>query len=304
MSLFGDLFSRKKEEGGDEIKKSNVNSKHKKLHSKKKAKHQKKNDKKKIKHKKILKEQAVNSSVDFNSCNQVEGYYRSEREKARQLLKELDKKQAFSLLSIAKRDLSQSRNERHNLKVLEADLSNHVRNLKLKIKELNNSKENNYENIDFIGEIESSLKKLDSEAGKIVETRKQFLEKEKSIIDRMDKIAKNSLDRLSNSDRKRANKLVLLEDDKEKLITEAKKLLEEENQKMHMDKDLLDSIGISAKWNIKSLNKKLRNLRKEKVELMKRKQLLLISEGKAKEKYIEIEKKINKIKKKYKNYFG
>lgn len=282
MSLLGNMF------GGKDKPKEVVVKKHKKASKRKK----KKVDVKKI-------EEKVQKQV-FNSDREVENYYRQERQRAKDLLNKLEKEKATSLIEIAKKQYNQIKNEKENIALLIRDLVSHTKDIAKKTSELNRDKKNNYKNIDFVKSLKNSFLKLEKETSNMVSVRRELANKEKILVDRMNKLAVESVDRLRLSDNENAEKLLEIEKSKRRLIDEAKVLLSQENHEILLNDRVLDNLSKIARDKVKALNKKLKDIRKERTDLLKKKQLLLISEEKAKEKLIHAEKRIEDLKSKYK----
>jgi len=291
MSIFGDLFGNKEEDVKASKKKHHKNSSEK---SKKITPHGK-DDKKK--------EAKVKEKV-FNSDKEVENYYKEERERAKNFLKEVEKGKAASLLEVAKKQYNQVKNEKDNLDLLLHDLISHAKNIAEKTKEINKDKGHNKENIEFIRKLKNSFLKLEKEATDMINVRKGLANKEKTLVERMNKLAEDSIGKLRLSDKENAERLLDIENSKVRLINEAKNLLSQENYEMLLDDKVLDKIGNIARVKIKTLNKKLKELRKDRIDTLKQKQLLEISEEKAKERVIAAEKRMDKLKKKYKRVLG
>jgi hypothetical protein len=240
----------------------------------------------------------------FDSENQVEKYYKVEKQKAKDILDELERKKAVSLVNIAKKQLLQVRNENHNLHVIHNDLKNHINNISKKIKEINNEKEINKKNIDNIPRLKKSLRKLEREEAGFMNVRKELVTKEKIIIDKINDIVNKNKSKLKVSDKDKSDNLSSIEEEKQRLIKEAKTLLIEEKYELYADNDVIDSIGKIAQFRIKRLNKKLKELKKIRLNVLKQIQLLELNEEKAREKIRACEKKLNHIKNKYKRILG
>jgi hypothetical protein len=311
MSFFGELFGEKKKTNKKVVHKDKKNSKAKHFH-KGQPKHK---VKKEIRHSKKIKKKAVKSPAEkkridkvqklvFNSDSEVENYYKQERERAKNLLQNAEKGKAVSLLEVARKQYDQIRNEKHNIDFLMRDLVSHAKGISEKVRELNLDKKNNRENIGFIKKLKSSFFKLEREAYNIISVRRSIADKEKVLLDKMNKLATDSAPKLRLTDNENAERLLQIEMSKEKLLEEAKALLLQENYKMLLDGKVLDKIGRHAKSRIKRLNKQLKGIRKERIELLKKKQLLQISEERVKDKLILAEESIDKIKKKYRRILG
>jgi hypothetical protein len=307
MSIFGNLFSNEKKKDVKIVKKHSVKKKHKgksKKHSPLKKSSGRKTIKKSSSEKLDKKREEKVSEKVFNSDREVENYYKQERERAKDFLKQVEKEKAASLLEVAKKQYDQIKNEKNNLDLLMHDLVSHARGMAEKTKELNLDKKNNKENINLIKKLRGSFYNLEKEAVNIVSVRSGLANKEKLLLDRMSKLALDSAGKLRLSDSENAERLLEIEKSKEKLLIEAKALLSQENYEMKLDDKVLDNIGRMARRKIKNLNRKLKDIRKERVDLLKKKQLLEISEEKVKGKLIWAEKRIDLIKRKFRRVLG
>jgi hypothetical protein len=310
MSFFGELFGEKKKTVRHTVSKEKKNSKAR-YPRKKKLRH---DVKKEMRHSKKTpklvespgekKRRDKVKKLVFNSDLEVENYYKQERERAKNLLLNVEKEKAVSLLEVAKKQYNHLKIERDNIDFLMRDLVSHAKNISEKVKELKLDKKNNRENIDLIQKLKSSFFKLEKEAYNIVSVRRTMADKEKFLLDKMSKLATDSVPKLRLTDNENAERLLETQKSKEKLLEEAKALLLQENYKMKFDDKVLDRIGNHAKTRIKKLNRKLKGLRKDRIELLKKKQLLQISEEKARDKLIPAEKNIDRIKKKYRKVLG
>jgi hypothetical protein len=289
MSLLGNIFGKEKKSV-----KRHPRKEKKKNTSNKKIPHGM-SDKKK--------EEKVKEQV-FNSDREVENYYKQERERAKDFLKQVEKGKAASLLEVARKQYNQTKNERDNIDLLINDLVDHAKNITLKTRELNQDKEHNKKNVEFVKKLKNSFLKLEKEASGMINVRKELTNKEKSLVDRMNKLAEESIGKLRLSDKENAERLLEIESSKVRLVNEAKTLLLQENYEMLLDEKVLDKIGNIARTKIKILNKKLKDIRKERIDLLKKKQLLEISEEKAKERLIDAEKRIDRLKRKYHRVLG
>ncbi|MEM0465898.1 MAG: hypothetical protein QXW97_04340 [Candidatus Pacearchaeota archaeon] len=239
------------------------------------------------------------SEIEFNSEKEIENYYRKEKQKANNLLKEIEKKKAVSLVNITQKQIERLRIEKHNLEIMHQDLTNHLKNISKKIKQLSNEKEIDAKNIKDSSNLKRILRRLEKEADEIRVVRKNLADKEKILIDRMNKLVNVNKDKFKVSNRYITTKLLNTERKKEKILEDARNLLKEERFNMYLDNSLLDSLGKFAIFKIKRLNKKLKDLKKARVEVLKQLQLLKISEEKAQEKIRYMQKKLESIKRKY-----
>jgi hypothetical protein len=290
MSLFGNLFG-----SGDNVKTVKKGVKQSSSSHKKVKKSPTKSSKKK--------EETVKQKV-FNSDKEVENYYKEERERAKTFLKQIEKEKASSLLEVARKQHNQIRNEKENLDLLIHDLVSHAKKIVEKTKELNLDKKNNKENIGLVRKLKGSFYNLEKEAVNIVTVRSGLANKQKLLLDRMSKLALDSAGRLRLSDSENTERLLEVERSKEKLLIEAKTLLSQEGYEMRLDGKVLDNIGRMAHRKIKILNKKIKNIRKERVDLLKKKQLLELSEDKVNDRLIDAEKRIDLIKRKFRKVLG
>lgn len=246
----------------------------------------------------------LDEKVVFNTEKEIEDYYRKEKEKAKDLLNQIEKEKASSLINIAKRQFEEVRLEKESLDKIHKDLSEHLKNILGKIKEINSEKEKNKDNIELVEKLRKSFRNLEKEAGGIIVVRKSLLAKENLIIQKMNELAENSEDKLKVSDNEDSVKLIELEREKQNLIKESKDLLNEEGSKMKLDENLFDAIDKNAVSRIKILNKEFSEVRKEKVDILKKRHILKISEEKARDQLKESLKKIEDLKKRYKKVLG
>ncbi|MBR9705079.1 hypothetical protein GOV12_06720 [Candidatus Pacearchaeota archaeon] len=323
MSLFGNMFGKKEVEKKEPEKKKSGKKHKKKNISKGKVKKKtddkiKKSDKKKFKNnqfeKKVKKKKKkVNGDVShykkaddilFNSQNEIQKYYRDQRKKAKDLLKEIERKKAFSLINVAQKHLNQIVTERKNLEVLHKDLRIHLNRIVDKIKETSLQKKNNIYNIKLVIDLKKSMVKLTEEAGSIIDVRRKLIDKEKRIVNKMKKIVSVNEDSLKKSDPLSSNRLMEVEARKERLISDTNDLMSQEKSSMVVDDRILDTIGKSAQKKIIKLNKKLKNLKKDSVDVLKKVELLNVSREKAREKIKDSLKQIELLKKKYAKVLG
>ncbi len=296
MGLFSNLFSAKDKKEEKVVQKS----KPKKIKVKKHKKHSKsKANNKKPSHKKSVKKPIIKKPV-FNSERDIEVYYKNEKDKLNNFLKDVEKEKANSYIDIANKQLAQVQNKKRGIDNLENNLKLHIGSINKKVKEISADSEKHKKNIDLVKKLEKSIVQLDKKAKDIVSIKQALIEKEKNLTKRMNELAAKSSEKLSFSDRENSRRFLDNERKKQELIEDSKNLVSEEAAKILMDSRLLNSIEQKAVTDIRDIHKELKNLNKEKLNTLKQLHLLDISEEEADKRLKESEKKVEDLKRKYK----
>jgi len=257
---------------------------------------------KKIAGKNSFKDKKSNFSLkakDFDSEKEVENYYRIEKEKAHGFLDRIEKEKATSIIKVEQKLLDSLTNKKKELTAVHEDLNEHLKQIRHKVKEIKKDKETNAENVKLLEKLEKTIAPLEKEESKIVLLKDRLLKKEKSLVDRLDRIAQNANKAMQLSDESDSKKLINLEKEKKELIEESNGIILKEEEKALLDNKILKEINKNTILKIRALNSQLRKLNKEKVDILKKKNLLIIDEEEAKNKIVEQEKKLNVLKKKY-----
>ena len=131
----------------------------------------------------------VNPKVAFGSSKDVEDYYKTEREKVNNYLKDLEKERVKSHLDVSRDKLIGLKASRKKIELMHHDLDNQVKKINDSIKDLQKKKAGSEEGKAAIYKLKDSISSMDDEARSIMETRRERVQKVKKLIMNMKKVA-------------------------------------------------------------------------------------------------------------------
>ncbi|MDA3836395.1 MAG: hypothetical protein PF542_02120 [Nanoarchaeota archaeon] len=217
----------------------------------------------------------------FSSPEEVTAYYRAEGERVKQALKDFKLKQTEIQLQLSREEYLKISSQKKDLDELREDLLKHQKEIEAKITELRGVKEKEALHQKSVNAFTKKMVLLEVESKKILETREALINHQNDLIFKMKELAKLSNTKFKATDLPTSEDLFKFEASKGEVIAKSKDLLSEEMKILFSDKNILRGIDEKTIQKLRELNLKIIETQNLKKDILKKLELLDISEEKA-----------------------
>ncbi len=229
------------------------------------------------------------SEPALDSYKEIEKLYSNEKNKIDSALTQLEKARLKSYIDLTIKRKTVIEGKKNQLEKLENKIKGHIGLIRKKITISRNKKDLQNQILDKFNYLKEHLKNMELQEKKIISSRKELLNKEKSLLIDINSFFKENETLLNKSDKNKTRKISQIVNHKAKLISDAVHLANEDISILFQDKNIIDNI---SKGQIKKLEKFKTNLNKlyDKRHEILNKKILVVNDK------TKIEGLLNKIK--------